>query len=110
MKVSFRSCGASGIELRRTQDFDVRMGGTWVQAGVLASDATTVTLTPLTNGSTPAGALDMVRYLFSRAPCSHPATAEHADIAGPGNCSVYAKAEGLPAPPFLLNASGSYFL
>ena len=50
----------------------------------------------------------MVRYMFSRAPCSHPATAEHADIAGPGNCSIYAKAEGLPAPPFLLNAtSGS---
>jgi hypothetical protein len=114
VRVYFRGCGASGIELRRALDFDLRVGGKWVLAVVVVSDSTSVTLAPhnstigSSNSSARAaegGTIDMVRYLFSRAPCSHPSTAAHADTPRPGNCSVYAKAEGLPAAPFLLNVT-----
>ena len=46
------------------------------------------------------GAVKAVRYLWSQNPCTHP----HGAI---GNCSVYAKKEGLPATPFMHNVTAT---
>ena len=105
-------CGSAGIELRRTQDFELRpTGANWSLATITKSDSTSVTLKMNTSGvgagSVGVAAADgaaptivAVRYLWSTSPGSHP----RYDTA-PGNVSVYnrgAEGERLPAPPFFM--------
>ena len=116
VKVTFRQqagggCGTGGIELRRTDDFELKLvGANWTLATIVSSDHDSVTLTPQKNTShtTPwkhvqVVKVEAVRYLWSKSPGSHPR-----DDSVPGNTSIYWKGdegEGLPAPPFFINVS-----
>ena len=105
--VQFDAAGADGIEVRETSGFEVtscygsgcdnETSSLWIQVPVSASSARAVTLGPISSrffAEVGTGKLAAVRYLWSQSPCTHP----HRAI---GNCSVYAKAERLPATPFV---------
>jgi hypothetical protein len=118
--VHFRAAGAAGITVRDRSGFEVvscygsgcdnKTALAWTKVAVAASSTvdSTVTLGPLPPGffastvGTGAGPQEAsagptaggVRYLWSQSPCQHPRL--HI-----GNCSVYSKAEGLPATPFV---------
>ena len=95
--VQFRAAGAEGIEVRTADGFEVltdASSDTWEAAAVVSNTGAggAVTLACPPSASAPT----QVRYLWSQNPCTHP----HFSI---GNCSVYARAEGLPATPFIGN-------
>lgn len=90
----FGSAGALGIELRGTKGFDLfpDASGDWYEVAVLSSTDLEVVL----GLPAAAPAPQQVRYLLRQSPCEHP---HSGDI---GNCTVYSRAEGLPATPFVL--------
>ena len=99
--VRFRSAGARGVMAKTPTGFELDMGGTghWVPAPITGVDGSDAVVLGVPAGAyaqagVGAGARAQVRYLWSGIPC----TQHNATI---GSCAVYAKAEGLPAPPFV---------
>ena len=101
ISVVFKGVGAAGIEVRTPDGFEVNVNGTWEKRRVVGTAHARGRLgqvpaaPPITTTVTLAGGAvaSQIRYLWSSSPCSHPRGAI-------GNCSIYAKAEGLPATPF----------
>jgi sialate O-acetylesterase len=117
--VEFDVCDGGSIAVHNQtgggKDFDLQLAtGRWVQADLVATSASTVTLAP-TTGRDAAGRASVVavRYLWSEAPCDHPHTegvsgalcggSDECEAASRGYCSIYA--QDLPAPPFLMNVT-----
>lgn len=103
LRVSFRNAGAAGLVARHTDGFDGLVGagegqGQWAPCAVQDARADAVTLGACTlAGSDVTSLVTTVRYIWRQAPC-HP-------FLGPGNCPIYAAAEGLPALPFIMNVT-----
>ena len=90
--VRFSATGAGGIEVRTPDGFELESDpGCWTAAAVQSVNSAAGEVILDASGALAAG---RVRYLWSQNPCQHP----HYAV---GNCSVYAKAEGLPATPFV---------
>lgn len=91
---------AKSTAQRDNAGFEVSGGGDiWTSWVAHSQTRTTVTLVPAGTVATwpedrAPGPPAFVRYLWSQAPCTHPRERI-------GNCSVYAKDEGLPAGPFM---------
>lgn len=97
--IQFRAAGVAGIEVRTGAGFELlASNGTWVAAPVIQSSGDGATVTLQCAATEARAAPTQVRYLWSQSPCTHP----HLEI---GDCAVYAKAERLPATPFLGNVT-----
>ena len=100
VQVTFRASGSSGIEVRTRTGFEVSAdNSSWVPAQVINGNVT-ASNSILLGAAAPALSWPakpaFLRYLWGTAPCDHPRD----EI---GNCSVYSRAEGLPATPFIGN-------
>ena len=106
VKVTFRSTGAGGVTVQTSNGFELDMdgSGTWVAAPIttIIADGASMLIQVPTHATAVAGAGAgaaggtgaRVRYLWNNIPC-----VQHNNTIG--SCAVYAKAEGLPAPPFI---------
>ena len=87
--VRFRDAGAAGLQVKHSVGFEVKLvaGGHWVQLAIAGWNASALWLDP-------PSAVSALRYNWYEGACL--------PLEGPFMCAVYAKAEALPAPPFMV--------
>ena len=96
--MQFKASGLGGIAMRTPNGFEVSTSAdqttfVWHPARVIGIEHATNTVSLDVSGISRPAHLSSVRYLWSNTPCTHPRWAI-------GNCSIYARVEGLPAAPF----------